>query len=99
MRIRVAHVLGQFKDRTTGCGTGQRGANEFPAWPRSEGEGVEVSRSSAGHRGQDRSRGMPRGHYARLEGAGLALLGNTYFTYLRRYRRKQSTAERRGVQA
>ena len=34
-----------------------------------------------------------------LKEQGLALLENTYFTYLRRYRGKQSTAERRGAQA
>src|SRR5882762_4422501 len=34
-----------------------------------------------------------------LKDQGLALLENTYFTYLRRYRGKQSTAERRGAQA
>src|SRR5882672_6166603 len=58
------------KDWTTGRGTGQRGANEFPAWPRSEGEGAEVPRSSADHRGQDPSRGVSRGHHAGPEGAG-----------------------------
>src|SRR5258708_40266809 len=34
-----------------------------------------------------------------LKEQGLALLENTYFTYLRRYRGKQSIAERRGAQA
>ena len=34
-----------------------------------------------------------------LKEQGLVLLENTYFTYLRRYRGKQSTAERRGAQA
>jgi hypothetical protein len=34
-----------------------------------------------------------------LQEQGLALLENTYFTYLRRYRGKQSIAERRGAQA
>src|SRR6266851_4766028 len=34
-----------------------------------------------------------------LKEQGLALLENTYFTYLRRYRGKQSTAEWRGAQA
>ena len=34
-----------------------------------------------------------------LAGQGLSLPENTYFTYLRRYRGKQSIAERRGAQA
>jgi hypothetical protein len=34
-----------------------------------------------------------------LKEQGLALLENTYFTYLRRYRGKQSIAERRGAPA
>ena len=34
-----------------------------------------------------------------LKEQGLALLENTYFTYLRRYRGKQSIGERRGAQA
>ena len=34
-----------------------------------------------------------------LKDQGLALLENTYFTYLRRYRGKQSIAELRGAQA
>jgi hypothetical protein len=34
-----------------------------------------------------------------LKEQGLGLLENTYFTYLRRYRGKQSIAERRGTQA
>jgi hypothetical protein len=34
-----------------------------------------------------------------LKEQGLALLENTYFTYLRRYRGKQAIAERRGAQA
>jgi len=34
-----------------------------------------------------------------LKEQGLALLENTYFTYLRRYRGKQSTADQRGAQA
>jgi hypothetical protein len=34
-----------------------------------------------------------------LKEQGLALLENTYFTYLRRYRGKQSIPERRGAQA
>ena len=34
-----------------------------------------------------------------LSDQGLSLRENTYFTYLRRYRRKQATAERQGAQA
>src|SRR5258708_22733155 len=63
---------GQTLDRywTRGRGSGQGRASEFEAWPRSEGEGAEVSRASAAHRGEDPSRGVPRGHHAGPEGAG-----------------------------
>jgi len=61
-----------------------------------EGEGAEVSRSLPIIEAKIQAGVCHADIMRALKEQGLALLENTYFTYLRRYRGKHSIAERRG---